>query len=624
MNQTTLEELEMTIYNQDSTATAVVLYEHANLYLDPKNNFNTRTDYYYRIKILDKNAFDLANITLNLFGKKRVKDIKAITYNLNKKGTILKNQLSQTAIFTIKEKKEWTVQKFTLPNIKQGSVIEYSYSILSPYLSINDWYFQSDIPKIKSEYDLALLGNYQYNIRIIGFLKLDKDVFSVKKKCVKIPGIGQGTCAVYSYGMGNIPAFKEEDYMLSKKNYLSRISFDLKSYTGFRGDVNNYATTWEKADKSLKKYFFNKQTSKKNFFKNKLSKAILATENNLDKAKKVYTFVQNHYTWNEENWTNEDVKVKQAFNAKSGSIGEINLSLYNCLKAADIDANLVVLSTRKNGISTKLYPIIFDYNYVIIKINIDKKDYYLDASSKYLPFGQLPIRTLNGEARVIRPKLESSWVVLKPKFKSFRSTSVKLSLNPEGEFTGTLKVARNGYFAATKREAISLKNEESYLEDFENQHVNIEVDDYSLTYEKDLEKPLKEAYKIKISLDEGLGNKKRINPFFFDRLKENPFKLNERKYPVDFGYSKKMNYYLNLEIPEGYKISQLPKDIAIGLPNKNGSFFLNAVKENNTIKINVRMTIKNKSFSADEYFALKEFYKQIIIAESSYIIIEKK
>ena len=217
MGQTTLEELKMAIYDKDTTASAVVLYEHANVYLDPYNDHKTRTDYYYRIKILDKTTYHLANITLNQYKKKKIIDIKAITYNLSESGSMIKNHLSEDKIYSIKESENWTSKKFTMPNLKEGSVIEYKYSIISPYLGIADWYFQSSIPKIKSEFDAAILGNYKYNLRVIGFLKLDKDDPSVKKKCIFIDGIGHGGCAIYSYGMYDIPAFKEEDYMLSKK-----------------------------------------------------------------------------------------------------------------------------------------------------------------------------------------------------------------------------------------------------------------------------------------------------------------------------------------------------------------------------------------------------------------------
>lgn len=72
MGQTTIDELKMTVYEKDSTAAAVVLYEHANVYLDPDNEHKTRTDYYFRIKILDKTAFEESNIEINLFKKKEL------------------------------------------------------------------------------------------------------------------------------------------------------------------------------------------------------------------------------------------------------------------------------------------------------------------------------------------------------------------------------------------------------------------------------------------------------------------------------------------------------------------------------------------------------------------------
>lgn len=624
MGQTTLDELNMVIYDKDSTAAAVVLYEHANVYLDQNNDYNTRTDYYYRIKILNKTAFNEANIEINLYKKKRVLDIKAITYNLSEIGTKVQNTLSKDKIFKVEKSKNWTSHRFTMSNIKVGSVIEYSYSIISPYLGISDWYFQSDIPKIKSEFDAAVLGNYKYNVRIIGYFKLDKDEPSVNKKCVYIEGLGQGACSIYSYGMNDIPAFKEEDYMLSKKNYISRISFDLKSYTSPRGAIQNYTTTWKEADKKLKKIFFNNQTTKKSFFKKNIPSTILSIENTLEKAKKIYTFIQNHFAWNKEYWNSEDEKVKDAFDSKTGTAGEINLSLYNALQAADINADLVILSTRNHGLPTTLYPIIFDFNYVIIRVIIDKKAYYLDATDKFLSFGDLPFRTLNGQARVINYKKESNWVVLRPKVKSSKSITAKLVLNEDGDFAGNLLIRRQGYSAQRQRKKLDELGNDKYLEEFEDDNSDVEVADYKVIFKEDLDKSLQEVFKINVVMDDGLNEKIRINPFFFDRLNENPFKLKERNYPVDFGYAKKSNFIISLDIPDNYKVTQLPKEVAIALPNKGGTFVLKIANNGNIINIYSRLNIKKSNFSSEEYFALKEFFNQIVIAENSYITIEKK
>jgi hypothetical protein len=624
MGKTTLTELNMKVYEKDSTASAVVLYEHKNLYMDASREYNIRTDYYYRIKILDKNAFDLSEITIQLYKEKEALEIKGITYNLTESGSLQKTILQEKDIFTEKVTEDYTFKKFTLPNVKEGCVIEYSYSILSPYSGIQDWYFQSDIPKKRSEFDYTLIGNYEYNVRLIGNKKLDKNESYVKEDCIHIDGVGSGNCLSYSFGMKDIPAFKEEDFMLAKKNYLSRISFDLKSYSSIYGGKSKYTSSWRDADKSLKKLFFNNQTSKKSFFEKQLPESIFSIEDDLEKAKKIFYFLQNHYVWNGEYWTSEDAKVKLAFNEKSGNVGEINLSLYNSLVAADLDANLVVLSTRDNGIPTKIIPVIFDFNYVIVQLKINDKSYYLDATTDFLPFGELPLRTLNGEGRLINFKKESNWIKLTPKNKSYSKSSAKLELTEDGEIIGVLNVINGGYYGASVRNKLYNTKKERYLEDFETEYPDIEINDYKKKIEEDLNKPTSEMFNISLFMDENLGEVTRINPFFFGRIKENPFKLKERFFPVDFAYPRRNLYNLSLKIPDNYIIKNLPKSKAFALPNNGGSFTLSSNKKNNTINLFVIMSINKSIYSSEEYYYLKEFYNQIIQLESNYIILEKK
>ncbi|MCG1036303.1 DUF3857 domain-containing protein [Polaribacter sp. DS7-9] len=624
MGQTTLDELRMTVYDKDSTATAVVLYEHANIYLDPEFDYKTRTDYYYRIKILDKAAFDFADVEINLYKEKKAIDVKAITYNLAENGGLSKTTINKDKIFKLKDSDNWSSTKFTMPNLKVGSVIEYSYSIISPYLGIDDWYFQSSIPKIKSELDAAILGNYKYNVRLVGYLKLDKDNPSIKKNCLYIEGVGEGACVIYSYGINDIPAFKEEDYMLSKKNYISRLSFDLETYTSTRGVVEEYTTTWKKADKQLKDIFLNNQTSKKSFFRKNIPENILNIEDQLTKAKEIYTFIKNHFTWNNKYWNSKDEKIKNAFDDKVGSAGEINLSLYNSLNAADIEANLVILSTRDNGVPTELFPVIFDFNYVIVQVVIDGNEYFLDATNKLLPFGQIPSRCINGKARLINYKEESNWIVLKPKIQTSKTINAILKLNDDGDFEGSLTIRKQGYEALNQRQQIKRLSENDYLESFENKYSDVEVDSYKAENVDKLEKPLTEVFDIKMISNDDLTNKIRINPFFFDRIKENPFKLKERNYPVDFAYARSNRFNLNLTFPENYIVTQIPESKAFALPENGGNFTIKSLKKDNSVIIYVRFNIKKEIFNPYDYEYLKIFFNKVIQSESSDIVLELK
>jgi hypothetical protein len=52
-----------------------------------------------------------------------------------------------------------------------------------------------------------------------------------KKNVFFVDGfVNAADCEVIHLAMSNIPAFIEEDFMLSKKNYASRVSFDLIKY----------------------------------------------------------------------------------------------------------------------------------------------------------------------------------------------------------------------------------------------------------------------------------------------------------------------------------------------------------------------------------------------------------
>ena len=125
-------------------------------------------------------------------------------------------------------------------------------------------------------------------------------------------------------------------------------------------------------------------------------------------------------------------------------------------------------------------------------------------------------------------------------------------------------------------------------------------------------------------LNDELTKKIRINPFFFERLKENPFKLKERNFPVDFGYPRKNNFALSLTVPDNYNIVQAPETIAMSLPNNGGLFILKSEVIKNKITLYVKFNINKQIYSSDDYFVLKEFFKQIVIAENSVIILEKK
>ncbi len=624
MGQATLEELKMTVYDKDSTAVAVVLYEQGNTFMNPAKDHNLSTNYYYRIKILKKEGFDKGIVQIPFYKNESVDNIKAITYNIVANSIQKKNVLEKD-IFKNKETENWTTLTFTLPDIKVGSVIEYSYTYTTPYFQgLEDWYFQSDIPKVKSEYESAILGNYMYNVGLRGFLKLDKNNPSVIKRCVNIPGLTQGGCTVLSLGMNHIPAFKEEGYMTSKKNFISRVTFELESFTSASGSKIRYTDTWKSTDKRFKSGdYFGSELRKSNFFKKNLPQELISEKNTLEKAKNIYYFIQNHYTNNGKSFSYSKIDTKKSFNDKVGTLADINISLFNALKAADLDVKIALLSTRSNGLPTKIYPVITDFNYVIVLLKIDEEEYFLDATNKQLTFGLTPFSTLNGNVRVMDFKKGSYWKSLAPKYESNEKINLSVTISEDGEIKGLLRVFNSGYDAYNLKSELNSTSQENYLEKYEANN-SLEVNDYKVSGLERNSNQITQTFNFNFeAINEGLQDKIYLNPFFHEKAQTNPFKLTERLYPVNFGYKRNYIYRASIHLPENYSIGELPKSRAFSLPNNGGSFIFNIKKLNAKISIFYKFQLNKVAYTNQEYFALKEFFHQIVKAQSTMITLAK-
>ncbi len=623
----TQSELEMTTYKKDTTANAVVLYEHGYTDFSVTNTrYIIRTTVYKKVKIFNNEGYSNATIEVYLYkgdrATEKLKNIKGISHNI----AISSIKIGKKDIFETEVSDKFRKVSFTLPNIKDGTVIEYMYTIESPFFhNFTGWDFQEDIPKIESVFKASIPGNFIYNRDIIGSLKLFKNIAVIKKKCFSIPGVvGYSDCENLTYSMKDIPAFIEEDYMTSAKNFKARIKFEMSKYQSFSGEIIKYTSTWKAVDKDYKRdKDIGGQLMRKDYFKKIIPDEVLSENDILKRAKKVYYFIQNHYSWNEDYKIFSNMNVKRAFKNKVGSVGEVNISLINALDASGIDAEMVLLSTRNNGTPTKIHPVISDFNYIIAKIKVGNKIYFLDATDENLPFGVLPQRCLNGDARVMDFKNGSYWETIEPITTTQDKTTMMLTLDEEGELEGKMRVSHFGYDAIDKRKEIKTKKEEKYIENLEDINEGLEIVSYKNTNLNEIEKSLIEEFDLIIDGESTIGDKYYLYPFIFDRLEENPFKLEMRQYPVDFGHPWKTDFALTIIIPEGFEVETMPKNKSMALPNKKGYFMFNTTVKNQKISLSFKFILNNPYFYSNEYAYLKELFKQMIIIQNEPIVLKR-
>ena len=624
-----MSEINLKSYSGDSTATAVILREYGNTHFD-NESYNLVFRYHVRIKILNKDGLKHANFEIPIH--KQGTDIEifrlndAATFSFNN-GNLSSVKLNLRNIFQENLNNYTDLFKFTMPDVQEGSIIEVQYEIESPFIfNFRQWNFQSDIPKIESIYEAHIPANYQYNISLHGFLKLDINDNRIYSECFGRGVSKKADCAVYYYGMKNIPAFIKEDFMTAPSNFISSIQFELSEVTNFSGITNNITKTWKDVENELRNdNRFGKQLKQgKGTFNKDLDPLVSKIQDPTEKATAIYNYIKQYFKWNSYYGKYSENGIKKAYNNKTGNIGDINLSLIAALQAYGFNAEPVLCSTRENGLPKQIFPVLSDFNYVFCRINIDSKTYMLDASDPYLPFGMLPIRCMNGYGRVLQAK-ESSWMDIIPQNELKQQTTLLLKLDSDGSLKGDAKIVSYDYEALNKRKKIaSFNSEEEYIEDTDNRLPLISIGEFKIENRQDINESLSETYSVEFEKLDSLGiNRIYFNPFIFDKWTENPLKSNTRLYPVDFGAPLSYTYTLNLDYPDSYQVVALPGRINLKLPKDGGSFTFEIQNTNNQIVLRSTLKTNRYIYNSDEYHNLRELFARIVQLHKTDIVFQK-
>lgn len=628
----TYDDYEFDRKKLDSNANAIVLREFGNAYIqidDATGRPELFFEHHVKIKIYNKEGFKEANIVIPLYKddnqEELIDELKASTFNYTD-GKLVESVMDRKAIFSENRSKYTRLTKFTLPNLKEGSVIEYSYRLKSFRLfNFKTWEFQTDIPKLHSEYVALIPGIYNYNVTLRGFQKLTDQKAELSKECMRFSGVPID-CSKITYLMKNVPAFIEEDNMTAPSNFKSAIYFELSDVQLPSGVKNSYTKTWKDIDYDLSSHKeLGGQMKRKEVFKELMPTLIKDAADDLSKAKSIYNYVKKQIKWNNYYGIISEEGIKKSLEIRSGNVADVNLALIAALAAANLDAEAVILSTRENGTINKLYPVVSDFNYLVAKVNIGETSYLLDATEPLLPFGLLPLRCINDQGRVINLKKPSYWIDLKASQKNATSYVLNGKLTPEGKILGTLTTYTQGYAAFNKRkEILRHTSTDEFVEKLDERLPRVKIMAHEISGIDSVENSLVEKYEVEFTVTDGTNqNQFYFSPFFINMITKNPFNLNERNYPVDLGAASDERIIVNLALSDKFELLEKPKDMAIGLPNSGGKYLLKTNLDGETLTLNQILQFNNAIYQPEEYLSLKEFYSKIIQNQKSEFLLKK-
>lgn len=642
-----IEELEETQHPIDSTAKASILYENRRLKIEYNKNegqFELITKVHKRIKLYDKDGFEHATEEVLLYkngrNQEEVEGLKAITYTLEG-GSIVETKLKKDGIFESEISDHYDQEKFTMPALKEGAVIEYKYTIISPFIvNIDRIYLQSTIPIKKLDVKLEVPEYYKYKKFTTGYLPIDLKYSSRNDKITFVNKTRTGTYTSSTSFSSNdvqfvmnvehvvatdVPAFKKEPYCGNAENYISSLSYELASVEFPNRTVEERSRSWEDVVNTIyKDPSFGKELKKTDYFEEDLDALIGEESDPMKRIAKVYNFVKNKMTWNKRNAVIATKGVKAAYKEGVGNAAEINLMLIAMLDYAKINVNPVVLSTSDRIIS--LFPSLKGFNYVVARVKLANGTlFYLDATDPYGLPNILPDRVVRGYGRVIAKNGTSQAVSFRPTKPSFSRFNIMCELDAENAvLKGKFNVRRMDYSAHSFRVAHGAKDVKEKIESLQEKYGLSEVDGYEIKGIKKFGKGVDERLDFQLEDQlEVVDDEIFFSPLLFLRDKENIFKSENRKYPVDFAYAFGKSYMVNIKIPKGYEVVECPKSARLAMPDNMGKFSFTTNVGNGQIQVLVDESVTTSVIPAEKYGALKEFYNQIVAKENEQVVLKK-
>ncbi|MBN9380086.1 MAG: DUF3857 domain-containing protein [Chitinophagaceae bacterium] len=623
----------------DPAADAVVIADVGSSEFVGNNKgwFTLDFKHFKRVKILNKKGFEAANEEILLYTDGETVDgLKAATYNLEG-GKVVETRLDDKSVFTDKLNKYLSVKKFTFPALKEGSIIEFTYTEHSQYLrNLQPWAFQGEYPSLYSEYQVSIPNFFQYVTLSQGFLPFDvkTDYPRHVNFRVTIPGGADRDETVnfdddvvdHKWAMKNVPSLKPERYTTTVNNYISKIEFQLARYAFPHSMTKDMMGNWLTVSQGLMKLEdFGADLHSNNGWMDEVIKTITrGAVSPTDKAKKIYTYVRDNYTCTDHSSLYCTGPIKTVFKNRNGNEAEINLLLVAMLNHEHLMADPVILSTRSHGFTNELYPLLSRFNYVVGRVVIDSSVLYLDASEPWIGFGHLPERCYNGHARVITREMPLPVYFDADSIMEKKLTTVFVSNVGKGVIDARVQSVPGYFESCNIREKIHDKSEKDFFKTIQTAYqgepeiANVSIDSLTLT-----DQPVGVNYDVMLKND---TNEEVIyfNPMLEEGYKENPFKAADRKYPVEMPYGFDETYILNMEIPEGYVVDEIPKSTKVTFNEDEGFFEYLIVKDDSNIQFRSRVVLKKANFRPEDYATLRDFFAFVVKKQGEQIVFKKK
>lgn len=626
-------DLEMKDCDFDKGADAMVLIDYGNIYYDRgttgfsvfKTVFERRT----RIKILKEKGISQANVNIQYYnrrGEERILKMNANTYNLDESGKIITTEVKKSSVYSKQIDGNYAKMIIAFPEVKVGSIIEYSYTIERETYNLRNWYFQGRIPVRYSHYQLKIPQIFRFSVQPMIVDPIEDKHEVITEFISAAEGVVETQSLKSNYIMRNLPGIKDEPFMGAATDYVQKLQFQMIQINYGENNLVDLSVKWQDVIKN--------QLTNEEDFGLQLQKTISNTTSLITEAKQIpvaetrmkfiYDYVRKIMTWNgDEDHIYTDNGIVKAWENKTGNVADINLLLIKLLNDAMVPAIPVLFSTRDHGLVAQGYPSINQFNSVMAFVTINKKTFVLDATDKIINYKLMPEKVVNTSGFIVEGENGRWKDMLSDKGRYKIMAAVQGEIDDAGNMRGNGLV--NSYDYARAQRIKEYKDDKQKFKDehFVKLYPGLQIEDIAINNMETDSLPLEQKIAFSSHLNSS-GEYRYFSINLFSDLEKNPFIADKRVSDVDFGVPQEYILFGNYTIPPGFVFDGVPENIVMTTPGNDIVFNRLTSVESNLL--NVRMTIefKNSFYTADSYPEFREFYKKLMDKLNEQVVIKKK
>ena len=627
----TEQELNMTEYAADKDAEAVVLYHKTDVrYQFVNDDFKVYYRVNTRLKVLKPEGKRFADGEIvyvenanNRGRRELVAGLKATAYNMEN-GRLVKTKMERSMTSEERLDKNQMVMKFSVPQVKVGTVVEYEYRIESDYYgNIRDWYAQQDIPVLYTCYELSIPDWFSFNIEETGMNNLEKKAYSEPLTLLFSGGTENIQTNIKTFVGRNLPALKDDDFVWCASDYGDKVTAELANIFVPGAVYQNYTSTWDDVDSQLMSdEDFGGRLKRSSPLKDEINAAgIPGISDMTERITAVWKLLKSKVRWNGKYslWGESASKILKE---GTGSNADINFLLINMLKDAGIGATPVVMRTRDSGILPLSHSSLKYLNTFVVGIPMtDTGMVYLDGSAEDGYLSVLPANLLVSRARLIQTTGADLWVNLQTNAQGSEKTAIQAKLDAEGLLKGNRSsILLDEAAAAKRREWRQAKDSTELIQEMQERE-GIEIQSYRLEGRHDFSPSVREELTFTKQCD-AAGDLIYLNPLIFIPQRKSPFTAAERMLPIEFPYKQSEMQNVMITLPQGYVVEEVPKPIVIKLDGATARIAYSLL--DNMLNIQYMMNIDKTLFAPTEYQDLKAFFDRVVESNKQIITLKKQ